>query len=192
VRLFAEPASYISRFHISTDLDSQYRDATMKVWLRMDFHGAADAHVKLSLKDTEGRPVALSPSVVELTAATPETITDVPVDNPLKWDAEHPRLYTLKVSVIGGDGAVLETLSRRFGFVKIERAGRRVLINGREVKPRGGGWYGGGYSVQEMVDNNMNHTRAKSAYEELLDDCDQLGIYALDEDPVDFAKNRRQ
>jgi hypothetical protein len=186
VKLFAEPVDYISRFHVSTDFDSQYRDATLKVWLRMDFHGADSGRVKMSLKDAQGHPVELSPSTVELTPAAPETITDVPVAQPLKWDAEHPNLYTLDVSVVGADGAVLQTLSRKVGFVKIERDGRKVLVNGREVKLRG---LWGGNSIQDMVDNNINHTRQKWVTEEMLDDADRLGVYVTDENPVDFAKN---
>ena len=119
-------------------------------------------------------------------ARHPETITDVPVASPLKWDAEHPNLYTLEVSVIGADGAVMQTLSRKFGFIKIERVGRKVLVNGKEVKLRG---LWGGNSVQDLVDNNINHTRQKWVTEDFLDDCDRLGVYVTDENPVDFAKN---
>ena len=186
VKFFAEPLNYITRFHLSTDFDSQYRDATMKVWLRMDFHGAESARVQLSLKDAQGQSAEINPSVVELSSATPETITSVPVAKPIKWDTEHPNLYTLEVSVVGADGAVLQKLSRKFGFVKIERAGRRVLVNGREVKLRG---LWGGNSIQDMVGNNINHTRQKWVTEEMLDDADRLGVYITDENPVDFAKN---
>ena len=186
VKLFAEPMDYISRFHIATDFDAQYHDAILKVWLRMDFHGGESGRVKLSLKNAQGQAVELNPDIIELSRATPETITDVPVASPLKWDAEHPNLYTLAVSVIGADGAVLQTLSRKFGFVKMERVGRRVLVNGREVKLRG---LWGGNSIQDMVDNNINHTRQKWVTEEMLDDCDRLGVYVTDENPVDFAKN---
>jgi len=187
VRIFAEPENYISRFHITTDFDAEYRDATLKVWLRGEFHGAENTRVKLSLKDAEGRSVAIEPSVVELSGATPETITSVPVAKPIKWDAEHPNLYTLDVIVVGADGAVLQTLSRKFGFVKIERAGRKVLVNGREVKLRG---LWGGNSIQDMVDNNINHTRQKWVTEEMLDQADRLGVYVTDENPVDFAKSQ--
>ena len=165
MKLFAEPVNYISRFHIYTDFDAQYHDAIMKVWLRMDFHGAEYGRVKLSLKDAQRQALELKPDVIELSHETPETITDVPVASPLKWDAEHPNLYTLEVSVMGADGAVLQTLSRKFGFVKMERIGRRVLVNGREIKLRG---LWGGNSIQDMVDNNINHTRQKWVTEEIM------------------------
>jgi len=186
VKIFAEPENFISRFHIATDFDAQFHDAILKVWLRMDFHGAEKGRVKLSLKNAQGQAVELKPDVIELSRAIPETITDVPVASPLKWDAEHPNLYTLEVSVVGADGAVLQTLSRKFGFVKMEHVGRRVLINGREVKLRG---LWGGNSIQDMVGNNINHTRQKWVTEEMLDDCDRLGVYVTDENPVDFAKD---
>jgi uncharacterized membrane protein YgcG len=186
VKLFAEPADYISRFHIATDFDAQYNNSILKVWLRMDFHGEENGRIKLSLKNAQGQVVELKPDVIELSRATPETITDVPVASPLKWDAEHPNLYTLEVSVIGADGSVLQTLSRKFGFEKIERVGRDVLVNGKEVKLRG---LWGGNSIQDMVDNNINHTRQKWVTEEMLADCDRLGVYVTDENPVDFSKN---
>jgi hypothetical protein len=186
VKLFAEPADYIERFHVSTDFDPQYKNATMKVWLRMEFHSGEGRRVNLSLKDPQGKTVELKPRMIELSRAEPEKITGVPVASPLKWDAENPNLYTLEVSVMGEDETVRETLSRKFGFIKIERAGRRVLVNGHEVKLRG---LWGGNSVQDMVDNNINHTRQKWATDELLDDADRLGVYVTDENPVDFAKN---
>jgi hypothetical protein len=186
VKLFAVPPNYITRFHFATDFDAQFHDATLKVWLRMDFHGGENGLVKLSLKNAQGQAVELKPDVVELSRATPEITTDVPVASPLKWDAEHPNLYTLEVSVVGADGAVLQTLSRKFGFVKTERVGRRILVNGREVKLRG---LWGGNNIQDMVDNNINHTRQKWMTEEMLADCDRLGVYVTDENPVDFAKN---
>jgi hypothetical protein len=186
VKMFAEPVDYITRFHVATDLDAQYHDGTLKVWLRMDFHGADDARVKLTLRDGSGQGVELKPEVISLSRTTPETIAEVPVPNPLKWDAEHPNLYTLEVSVVGADGMSRQTLARKFGFVKMERVGRRVLVNGQEIKLRG---LWGGNSVQDMVDNNINHTRQKWVTEDLLDDCDRLGVYVSDENPVDFAKN---
>ena len=80
----------------------------------------------------------------------------------------------------------LQKLSHTFGFVKLERVGRQVLVNGREVKLRG---LWGGNSVPDMVDNNINHTRQKWVTEGMLEDCDRLGVYVTDENPVDFAKN---
>jgi hypothetical protein len=158
VKLFAEPPDYLARFHIDTDLDAQYRDATLKVWLRMEFHGGDHAQVRLALKDARGQAIELKPAIVELSRAAPELITEAPVAAPLKWDAEHPNLYTLEASVTGPDDLALQTLSRKFGFIKTERVGRRILVNGREVKLRG---LWGGNRVPDLVADNVNHTRQK-------------------------------
>ena len=110
----------------------------------------------------------------------------MPVAKPLKWDAEHPNLYTLEVSVVGADGVVLQKLSRKFGFVKIERVGRRVLVNGtrseaawpvgRQQCPGHGGQQHQSHAP-EMGDGGIARR------------CDRLGVYVTDENPVDFAKN---
>lgn len=82
VKLFAESADYITRFHVATDFDPQYHNAILKVWLRMDFHATKNAQVRLSLRNPQGQAVPLKPDAIALSAATPETITDVPVANP--------------------------------------------------------------------------------------------------------------
>jgi hypothetical protein len=130
--------------------------------------------------------VDLKPAVINLSRATPEQVTGVAVTAPLKWDAEHPNLYTLEVTVLGPDGGATQTLSRKFGFIKTERVGRRVLVNGREIKLRGV-W--GGNSVQDLAAANVNHTRQKWVTEDFLEQCDQLGVYVTDENPVDFSRN---
>jgi beta-galactosidase len=88
------------------------------------------------LKDGDGKAVALNPSTIDLTRANPETIVEITVAAPRKWDAEHPNLYTLEASVSDG-ASVVETVSRTFGFRQIQSVGRRLLVNGKEVKLRG-------------------------------------------------------
>ena len=46
---------------------------------------------------------------------------------PVKWDSEHPNLYTLGVME---DGACTEIACRRIGFRQIRREGSRVYLNG--------------------------------------------------------------
>ena len=63
-------------------------------------------------------------------------MNELPVKNPLKWDAEHPNLYTLTVT-LSKDGKEIGRFDRRIGFrdVKIEKD--RMLVNGMPVKLRG-------------------------------------------------------
>jgi len=140
--------------------------------------------VKLTLKDAKGSAVALNPDQMEISRDHAETTAVVRVSNPLHWDAEHPNLYTLEASVVA-DGQAVQRVSQQIGFRQIEMAGNRMLINGREVKFRG---IWGGNDVGAMKDNNFNHTRQKWGTESFLTQCDRLGVYVQDENPVDFAK----
>ena len=56
-------------------------------------------------------------------------MNELPVKNPLKWDAEHPNLYTLTVT-LSKDGKEIGRFDRRIGFrdVKIEKE-PQCLVN---------------------------------------------------------------
>jgi hypothetical protein len=185
VKLLAVPQSYLTRFHVATDLDKTYTNAVLKVWVTMAFNATEKATVRFALKDASGKQVPLNPASVELTPSTANTVVEIPVKSPLKWDAEHPNLYQLEASVVQGDEA-LQKLTRAVGFRKLERIGNRLLINGREVKFRG---LWGGSDVAKLREANINHTRQKWVTEEFLDACDRLGMYVLDEVPIDFSLN---
>ena len=136
VKLMAVPQNHLVRFNIETTLDSNYRDAVLKVWTAVALRQGAGGRVNLTLQDAGGRTITLTPSSVELTRSNPETILEIPIAAPRKWDAEHPNLYTLQATVTDGAN-VVETVSRTFGFRQIQRDGRRLLVNGKEVKLRG-------------------------------------------------------
>jgi hypothetical protein len=185
VRIFAVPSEHLTRFHVETTFDSQYRDATLSVRLKMAFAGGGGAGVKLRLTGGEGTVVPLAPETVYLSPGAPETVARIPVSSPLRWDAEHPNLYTLDATVVDAKGYPLETLSRRVGFREVKVVGNRMLVNGAEVKLRG---IWGNSDVAGLKEINVNSSRQKYVTESFLDDADRLGLYVLDEVPVDFAK----
>jgi hypothetical protein len=185
VSLFAVPNAHLTRFSFETKFDEQYRDAALRVRLKMSFAGGVRNSVRLAMSDSKGSNVPISPDLIYLTPESPETIVSIPISNPLKWDAEHPRLYRLDAIVLDGQGKPTETLSRQVGFREVKVVGNRMLINGREVKFRG--IWGNG-DVAALKDVNVNHSRQKYASQAFLDDADRLGLYVLDEIPVDFAK----
>ncbi|HEY4989379.1 MAG TPA: glycoside hydrolase family 2 TIM barrel-domain containing protein, partial [Opitutaceae bacterium] len=185
VSLFAVPADHLTRFQVETTFDGAFQDAVLHVRLRGAVTGAAPLSVKLRLKNADGGAVALAPDTVDLSAADPEKVLSIPVPHPRKWDAEHPFLYTLDAVVQDSEGLATETLSRKVGFREVKVVGNRMLVNGREVKLRG---IWGGPDAAGLKAINVNHTRQKYASESFLDDADRLGLYVLDEVPVDFAK----
>lgn len=117
------------------------------------------------------------------------------VSSPELWDAEHPNLYTLEISLKDGN-RTLETVKNRIGFREIRREGNQVFINRREVKLRGTCRHEvtplNGRSVPKETirrdvelfkEANINYVRTShyppSSY--FLDLCDEYGIYVEDE-----------
>lgn len=184
VQLYAVPEGYIERVRLHTEFDKDYKDATVRLWLRTN--GAEGGSVRLCFEDARGRRLKTTPSVIALPEGMPEFQYDVKVARPLKWDAEHPgNLYKMTLSRLDKAGKVVETVERQYGFRKVELSGNQMFINGKEVKFRGV-W--GCNSASQMAGLNINHTRQKWPSEALLDSCDVHGIYVLDENAVDFAK----
>lgn len=184
VTLFAVPANYIQRLHVETDFDDKYENATMQVFLKVGFSDNKPIRVNFKLKDKNGKEVSIGTKTVEVPSSMPEVKIDIPVKHPTKWDAEHPVLYTLEASIVNGT-ATSAVFSETIGFREVELKGDQLSINGMEVKFRGM-W--GGDNARTLRNMNVNHTRQKWATEAFLDSCDRLGVYVLDENPVDFAK----
>jgi hypothetical protein len=183
--LFAVPSNYITRLQIETDLDKDYRNAEIKASIGISFNKSNIQQVAFTLKDMQGHVVSLPVKSIKVYKNQPDIVVSIPVADPLKWDAEHPNLYVLEASIINGN-TIAETISKKIGFKKMEVKGNQVFINGKEIKLRG---LWGGDDVKAMVAANINHTRQKWITEKLLNDCDSLGVYVLDEVPIDFAKN---
>jgi hypothetical protein len=185
VTLFAVPQNYIVRANAETDLDNNYKDATLRLKMNIKINNPQRPNkIRVMLTDREGKNVRISPSVFNIPDGSKDFYVESSVKNPLKWDAEHPNLYKMTVSLLL-NGEETESIIRNIGFREIERKGRLVFINGKEVKFRGM-W--GGNNAKQLRDINVNHTRQKWATESFLDSCDYYGVYVLDENPVDFAK----
>jgi beta-galactosidase/beta-glucuronidase len=201
VKLLVLPADYVSRFHIETDLDSNYKDATLKVTAAVAFHEAPSATLNLQLRDRQGKSVAIEPNSITLSTEKPEGVVAIPVAAPLKWDSEHPNLYTLEATVVIG-GHETQKHTRQFGFRKVERRKNRLYVNGDEVKLRGVCRHDThplrGRSVTPEIDEkdalllrdaNVNFVRT-SHYpptESFLEACDRIGICVEEESAVCFV-----
>jgi hypothetical protein len=202
VRLIAEPQDYLTRFTVEAGLDGQYRNGVLKVWAAMKFDKGSAARVRLTLKDRQGKAIALTPSTLDLTREAPEATLEIPVASPLKWDAEHPNLYSLEAAVSTG-GVSTATVVRQTGFRKVEVAGKQLLVNGKEVKLRGicrkDIYPLTGRSVPlELLDEdirifragNINYIRTSHypTNPEFLDAADRYGMYIESENSVSMAR----
>ena len=202
VSLLALPGSCPEQVVITTDFDQDFKDATLRV------HGIIheannNARIKLELFDKNEQKVLLSNNQIP----AKDTIFKVSnkVSTPLKWDAEHPNLYRLKLSLIE-NGKTSWNKNYSFGFRKIEVKGNRFLINGQQVKLRGacrhdihpllGRVATPEYDFKDVLlakEANINFIRT-SHYpptDNFLQLCDKYGIYVEDETAVCFVNTYR-
>lgn len=202
VTLFALPESHLYDVSVETHLDSLYKDAELR--FDCEFIGKEGAEARLELKDKEGRNVQLPQSRFKL--AKGKNTFLLPVANPLKWDAEHPNLYTLEVAVYR-DNKELSRFDRRIGFREVEIVKDRMLVNGRQVKLRGACRHDihptlgrtttadlDSLDVLLFKQSNMNFVRT-SHYppsERFLEFCNRYGIYVESETAVCFVDTYRQ
>ena len=202
VTLFALPETCLYDFYAETHLDAAYEDAVLKIGYSSPVVGGAE--VAYTLADPSGRRYPLAQSRFPLKEGG--NMNELPVKNPLKWDAEHPNLYTLTVT-LSKDGKEIGRFDRRIGFrdVKIEKD--RMLVNGMPVKLRGACRHDihptlGRTTTAELDSldvilfkrSNMNFVRT-SHYpptERFLEYCDRYGIYVESETAVCFVDTYRQ
>lgn len=188
------PHTYLFRLHADTILDAACEDAVLRVYAGLK--GTA-ALVRFLLTDPSGNTRELGTVQMQDNA---DTSYDFSVSKPLKWDCEHPYLYTLTAEVIT-DGSVMEKTHRRIGFRMLKKRGNQVFLNQQELKLHGVNHHdihpvmGRAISrelarrdVQLFKEANVNFIRT-SHYPprtDFLDFCDEYGIYVEDEIAVAF------
>lgn len=200
VTLWSAPQLHVRDYSIVTDLDGQYKDATVKVSAIVRNSGEK-ASVPSRLGVTlyrEGKPLS-SKGSAEVPAIEPskEAVVNLSFDvpSPLKWNAETPNLYTAVLDLSAG-GKNVELLSSKVGFREIEIKGRIFTINGVPVKLKGANrhenWPDTGHYVSEerMIEDikllkqaNCNHVRTShySNDPRWYELCDEYGLYLVGE-----------
>lgn len=159
VYLYSTAAARIRDFAIRTDLDTNYREATLEIKPELAAEknlSLANWTVQAQLFDGNEQPVfskPLSRDAAEilnpnnnskiLDERTPQrgepqfAWLKAHVVNPKKWTTETPDLYTLVLTLNDEKGNVVEADSCKVGFRKIEIRDGRFLVNGQPVRFRG-------------------------------------------------------
>ncbi len=195
VTLWSAPAVHIRDFFVKTDLDAQYRDATLSATARIHNYSAqpvAARELQVALFDRGGRVVAKGRAEVPALGPDEEKPVEInfPVSAPAKWTAETPNLYTTVLSLSGGRQG--EIISTKTGFRKVEIKGRVFMVNGVPVKLKGvnrhENWPDTGHYVTEadmirdlevLKQGNVNHVRTCHYSDDprWYELCDEYGIY---------------
>ncbi len=185
--LYTRPrGARLNDIRVTPDLINDYTDGVLSIDL--DLKGAPE--VQLSLTAPDGTEVAAT-----TVKGSGSQSAQLHVDNPLKWTAETPALYTLTATVTKG-GKTLEVVPVKVGFRKVEIKDRQLHVNGKPVIIKGVDRHeldpDGGYVVSRermlqdlriMKENNINAVRTSHYPNDntWYDLCDSVGIYVVAE-----------
>ena len=188
--LYARNKKRIDDIRVTPDLDKEYKNGSLAVSLNLKGSG----NVLLELLDAKNQVVASS----EVKGSGKVSAT-LHLENPSKWSAETPYLYTLRASLKEGS-QTKEVVPVKVGFRKIELKNAQLLVNGQPVLFKGADRHemdpDGGYvvsrermlqDIQIMKQFNLNAVRTchypdDNHWYEL---CDKYGIYVVAEANVE-------
>lgn len=184
--LYTRNKKRIEDFRVTSDLDNQYKDGSLTINLNLKGHN----YVALELFDMQGIMVAIAEA-----EGSGKVTTELKLENPHKWTAETPYLYTLRATV-KNNNLISEVIPVKVGFRKIEIKNSQLLVNGQPVLIKGANRHemdpDGGYvvsrermlqDIQLMKLYNINAVRTchypdDSYWYEL---CDKYGLYVVAE-----------
>jgi beta-galactosidase len=198
--LVALPQLHVDDVTVVTDLDAQYKDATLKSTVRVA--GAPGTHFTLTgeLYSLDGTKVAI-PAMSQAgdigADGTAGVTLTAPVTAPRLWSAEKPNLYYVFYRLADATGTV-ESVQDRIGFRKIEIKSGVMQVNGVAVKLTGTCRHEEfsplGHALNDqawktdialMKAANINAIRT-SHYNHaarFMELCDEAGFYVVDEVP---------
>ncbi len=134
--LLALPPLHVRDVTVVTDLDAQYKDATLKSTVKVA--GTAGAHFTVSgelynLDGTKAAAPAMSQAGDIGADGTATVALAAPVMGPKLWSAEKPNLYYVFYRLSDGTKTV-ERVEERIGFRKVELKNGVFEVNGVPVK----------------------------------------------------------
>lgn len=197
IYLVAVPKIHLSSLHLTTNWESKSEVAQLAVDYEIENSSGKRSlppKIQYDLYDYAEKKVSIDEAKGYTTIETKKVFN---IKNPRKWDAEHPNLYSLQITVEANGQK--EIIRQRFGFRKIEVIGNQLFINEKPVKLRGVNHHdvhpllGRALNPQLWEKDvrlyqaaNVNYIRT-SHYppsEEFVALCDELGMYVEVENPI--------
>ena len=189
--LFARQHDAITDVRISSTLAHDYRDGVLDVAVAMQ----GTCNLEAWLLDSAGNIVAQNTNSHVSNGRASFRMT---VDNPCKWSAETPYLYTLVLAPTapGGDHKPYSYVSQQVGFRRVEIKDGQLMVNGKRIMIKGVNRHemdpDGGYVVSPermeqdiaiMKRLNINAVRTCHYPDDprWYDLCDKYGIYVCAE-----------
>jgi len=192
VKMYARPAVRVRDFFARAGLQNNYRDGSFRLDLELVNNGAESVEQTVSYEIRDGDEIVVSEDAkLQLLPGNSAHEFSAVLHNVNTWSAETPSLYTLLITVDGG-----ESISQTIGFRTSEIVNGRFLINGKLVKLKGANLHehhdDNGHVVGEetmltdirlMQGANFNAVR-NSHYphqERWYELTSQYGLYVIDE-----------
>lgn len=184
--LYSRNKKRIEDIRVIPDLDCNYKDGALTIEMNLKGYN----NIKLELLDTENKVVA-----EKETKGTGMISIKMSINNPMKWTAETPYLYTLR-AIVANAGKIIEIIPIEVGFRKIELINAQIRVNGQpvlfkgvnrhEIDPDGGYVVSRGRMIQDiqlMKTNNINAVRTSHYPNDPFwyELCDKYGIYVVAE-----------
>ena len=209
VTIWSAPQLHIRDFFIKTDLDSRYVNATLDITATIKNYGikpSKASQLQITLYDGNTAVASYSSNDGVPTLNPGEEVPvrlSFQVENPEKWTAETPRLYTTVLTLKRGK-EILEILSARTGFREVGIIGRQFLVNGVPIKLKGvnrhENWPDVGHAITEeqmirdlelIKQGNCNHVRTSHYSDDprWYELCDEWGIWLVGEANVECHGN---
>ena len=201
VFLHARPKTYIRDFFATGDLENNYRDGLLNVDISLKNKDLNRQEVVIDATLFDGSQKLFSGSkdvsFSDSSAAVSFTNT---LPGVKKWSAEKPDLYALVISIKEKDGTILESISSKIGFRKVEIINSQLLVNGVAITIKGTNMHEhddvNGHVVDEalilkditvMKSHNINAVRTSHYPQQELwyQMCDKYGLYLVDEANVE-------
>ncbi|MCK4344247.1 MAG: DUF4981 domain-containing protein, partial [Bacteroidales bacterium] len=201
VYLFSTPRIHIRDFFALADLDETYINGKLNVTTEIKQYDpelkAKNYFLNIKLFDENMKLLFEEEKPIELNnEQTTIQVFEKDIENPQKWTAETPALYSLVLQIRDKNKNVLEAVGCKIGFRKVEIKNGQLLVNGKAVLFKGvdrhehDQYTGHVVSEESMLhdirlfkQNNINAVRTSHypndpKWYEL---CDQYGIYVIDE-----------
>ena len=191
VYMYARQKTHLQDISIVPDLANDYRDGSLAIMANV--LNAKGANIQFRLVDAQGNTVKET-SLSKMT--NNKQVSSIEVPNCRRWTAETPYLYTLYITLKDGKGNLIESITQKVGFRKIEIKNGQLLVNGKAVLFKGADRHeldpDNGYvvSVERMIQDikimkqlNMNAVRTCHYPDDprWYDLCDEYGIYVVAE-----------
>ncbi|MBQ2056307.1 MAG: DUF4981 domain-containing protein [Bacteroidaceae bacterium] len=191
--LFARDKKNIQDVRIKAGLDQNYTNGILSAEIKTN----SPKQIFIDLISPDGKTVV---SQKASAAKNGVSLTEIKIDNPLKWTAETPNLYKVLVYTKDGKGEKTDIIPVNTGFRTIEIKDQNLLVNGKpvlikgtnrhELDPNNGSVVSHDrmyQDIQIMKKLNINAVRTSHYPNDpyWYDLCDRYGIYVVCEANVE-------